>query len=49
MDLKKEIVELEKAKEQAKVLYFKYEGALEFVTSLQAKKEEEASKESKKK
>ena len=41
MDIEEEIVELEKAKEQAKVLYFKYEGALEFALSLQAKKEEE--------
>ena len=48
MDLEQEIVELEKSLEQAKVLYFKYAGALEFVKSLQAKKEEEA-KESKKK
>ena len=39
MDWDEKIAELEKAKEQAKVLYFKYEGALEF--ALKSKEEDE--------
>ena len=46
MDLEQEIVELEKSLEQAKVLYFKYAGALEFAVKC---KEDEEKSDSKKK
>ena len=46
MNWDEKIAELEKAKEQAKVLYFKYEGALEF--ALQSKEDEEKESKSKK-
>ena len=45
MDLDERIAELEKALEQSKVLYFKYEGALEFAKKL---KEDESNDKSKK-
>jgi hypothetical protein len=48
MDLKEKLENLEKQLKQAEVLYFKLEGAIEFVESM-IKEEQESSKEEKKK